>query len=280
MKLLLALLSSLALTSVVYAEQQDQQNNKKKNQGQNHPVQQQQIQQQKQLNKQNKHVINQQQHVQHLENKHGKHLENQDQHVEHVQNKKLKHEGNQAQHEEHLQNKQDKHLAHQEQHKQHEFKKFETSKGWKKGVESEKFVQGKHIKGSENWHGEKYAAFKNYHCEWHDHDWWHNHYPTVVLISGGWYYQNAGFWFPAWGYDPGYTYYPYDGPIYAYHNLPPDQVIANVQAVLQEEGFYQGEVDGLLGPLTRAAIASYQEANGLYVTSAIDEPTIEALGLS
>lgn len=31
---------------------------------------------------------------------------------------------------------------------------------------------------------------------------------------------------PAWGYNPAQAYYPYNGPIYAYHNLPPDQVIA------------------------------------------------------
>ncbi len=62
---------------------------------------------------------------------------------------------------------------------------------------------------------------------------------------------------PAWGYAPN-AYYAYDGPIYGYNSLPPDQVVANVQAALQEQGYYQGEVDGLLGPLTREAIAGYQ----------------------
>jgi hypothetical protein len=50
--------------------------------------------------------------------------------------------------------------------------------------------------------------------------------------SGGWYYWNAGWWYPAWGYAPN-AYYAYDGPIYAYNDLPPDQVVANVQAALQ-----------------------------------------------
>lgn len=166
-------------------------------------------------------------------------------------------------------------------HEKVEAKKFDNlAKGPKQGVDSEKFVQGKHIKGSENWHGEKYVVFKNYHCEWHDHDWWHHHYSNVILISGGWYAFNNGFWFPAWGYDPAVAYYPYDGPIYAYHNLPPDQVIANVQANLQAQGYYQGEVDGLLGPLTRAALAQYQADNGLTETAAIDEPTLDSLGMS
>jgi peptidoglycan hydrolase-like protein with peptidoglycan-binding domain len=57
-------------------------------------------------------------------------------------------------------------------------------------------------------------------------------------------------------------------------------VVANVQAALQEQGYYQGEVDGLLGPLTREAIAGYQRDNGLYTTSSIDEPTLASLGMS
>jgi peptidoglycan hydrolase-like protein with peptidoglycan-binding domain len=62
--------------------------------------------------------------------------------------------------------------------------------------------------------------------------------------------------------------------------LPPDQVIANVQAALQEQGYYHGDVDGLIGPLTRAAIAEYQRDHGLYETAAIDRPTLESLGMA
>jgi hypothetical protein len=98
------------------------------------------------------------------------------------------------------------------------------------------------------------------------------------LIGGGWYYWNAGFWYPAWGYESAQAYYPYDGPIYGYNDLPPDQVVANVQEQLQDQGYYQGEVDGMLGPLTRAALADYQRDHGLYTTAAIDEPTMASLG--
>jgi hypothetical protein len=114
---------------------------------------------------------------------------------------------------------------------------------------------------------------------WHDRGWWRNHYNRVVSVYGGWYYWNAGWWYPAWGYAPN-SYYAYDGPIYAYNNLPPDQVVANVQAALQEQGYYRGEVDGLLGPLTREAIAGYQRDHGLYTTAAIDQPTLNSLGMS
>ena len=111
------------------------------------------------------------------------------------------------------------------------------------------FRQGAHIQGSQHWTGSSYTVFRNYSPVWHDRGWWHGHYNNI------------------------------DGPIYAYNDLPPDQVIANVQAALQQQGYYQGEVDGVLGPLTRAAIARYQSDQGLYITSAIDEPTLSALGM-
>jgi hypothetical protein len=142
-----------------------------------------------------------------------------------------------------------------------------------------KFQQNRRIWGSQNWQGQNYWAFRNYRPVWHDRSWWRGHYNRVVFVYGGWYYWNSGWWYPAWGYAPN-AYYAYDGPIYGYNGLPPDQVVANVQAALQAQGYYQGDVDGLLGPLTREAIAGYQADHGLYTTSAIDQPTLESLGMS
>ncbi len=127
--------------------------------------------------------------------------------------------------------------------------------------------------------GQQYAAFRDYQRQWHDRGWWGSHYDRIVFVSGGWYYWNAGYWYPAWGYDS-YAYYPYDGPIYAYNGLAPDQVIADVQSQLQRDGYYDGPIDGILGPMTRDAIAAFQGDNGLAVTSAIDEPTLATLGIS
>ena len=115
--------------------------------------------------------------------------------------------------------------------------------------------------------------------QWHNQSWWHSHHNRVVFVFGAPYYWNAGYWFPAWGYYPN-AYYAWDGPVYAYNNLPPDQVIANVQATLQQQGYYHGEVDGLIGPLTRGAIADYQRDHGLYTTSTIDQPTLQSLGMA
>jgi len=143
-----------------------------------------------------------------------------------------------------------------------------------------RFQQGRRIQGSQNWQGQRYAVFRNYKSEWHDQGWWRGHYGNnLTFVFGAPYYWNAGYWFPAWGYNPN-AYYAWDGPIYAYNRLPPDQVIANVQSALQQQGYYRGDVDGLIGPLTRGAIADYQRDHGLYTTATIDQPTLQALGMT
>ena len=143
------------------------------------------------------------------------------------------------------------------------------------------FNQNYRIQGSDRWQGQQYEVFRSYHPEWHDQGWYRSHYNRVELIGGGYYFWNNGYWYPAWGYSPSAQYYAYDGPIYVGQRAePPDKVIADVQAVLQQMGYYKGEVDGLLGPLTREALTAYQADQGLTTTAAIDEPTLDALGMS
>ena len=148
-------------------------------------------------------------------------------------------------------------------------------------VQAVTFNQNHRIEGSEHWQGHQYEVFRSYHPEWHDQGWYHSRYPNVTLIAGGYYFFNAGYWYPAWGYSPSAQYYAYDGPIYVGQRAqPPDQVIAQTQDLLQQMGYYTGEVDGLLGPLTREALTAYQNDNGLATTAAIDQPTLDSLGLS
>jgi Putative peptidoglycan binding domain len=143
------------------------------------------------------------------------------------------------------------------------------------------FNQSYRIQGSERWQGPQYEVFRAYRPEWHDEGWYRSRYTRVELIGGGYYYWNNGYWYPAWGYSPSAQYYVYDGPIYVGQRAePPDQVIADVQAELQEMGYYRGEVDGLVGPLTREALTAYQADQGLATTAAIDQPTLDSLGLS
>ena len=137
------------------------------------------------------------------------------------------------------------------------------------------------IEGSDRWSGPRYEVFRTYHPERHDRGWYHSRYQRIELIAGGYYYWHNNYWYPAWGYDPGQEYYAYDAPIYVGHRAePPDRVIADVQAELQQMGYYEGEVDGLLGPLTRRALTAYQADQGLEVTAVIDEPTLESLNMS
>src|SRR5438067_5150804 len=150
-------------------------------------------------------------------------------------------------------------------------------------TENAAFYRRGNVRITNSWHGDafrgqRYAAFRNYHRQWHDRGWWRSHYNRIVFVNNGWYYWNAGYWFPAWGYAPSVTYV-YDGPIYGYNGLSPDQVTVNVQEQLARAGYYDGPMDGMLGPMTREAIAAFQADNGLAITSAIDEPTLATLGL-
>ena len=122
------------------------------------------------------------------------------------------------------------------------------------------------------------ASRRHWH-ETHDRNWWHDHCDTIVFVTTGYYFLDGSYWYPAYGYDQLQSYYDYDGPIYTYSNLLPDEVIANVQTVLHDAGYYYGSVTGSLSVDTRAAIANFQRDYGLPITGAIDEPTVEALGL-
>jgi Putative peptidoglycan binding domain len=134
--------------------------------------------------------------------------------------------------------------------------------------------------GNSPGNGNSYAdATRRYRHERHDCDWWKQHYVVIVLVGGGYYYHDGGYWYPAWGYDLNYERYDYDGPIYTYGNLLPDQVIINVQRVLQQLGYYTGDLNGSLGVATRQALTAYQQDYGLDSTGVVDEATVRSLGL-
>lgn len=59
-----------------------------------------------------------------------------------------------------------------------------------------------------------------------------------------------------------------------------DKLTERVQLALARKGFYDGEIDGLKGPGTRAAIKGYQTNHGLPVTGTIDGPLVRSLGLN
>jgi putative peptidoglycan binding protein len=140
-----------------------------------------------------------------------------------------------------------------------------------------KNVTGK--KGTNDGHDNYAEALRRYRHEHHDRTWWKQHYIVIVLVGGGYYYRDSGYWYPAWGYDPNYQTYDYDGPIYTYGNLLPDQVVINVQHALKELGYYADDVTGSLSAATRSALSAFQQDYNLDITGTVDEPTVRALGL-
>jgi len=138
-----------------------------------------------------------------------------------------------------------------------------------------------------------------WHRNWshgHDHN-WHGH--RCHFNTGFWFvYDPFPYWYP-WDYY-GYGYYPYDGyydgGYYDQGAQPQEQVytapadsnqsdyavdsqVSNVQSALAREGYYDGAIDGKLGPGTRNALRRYQRDRGLEVTGGITHGVTQALRL-
>lgn len=58
-----------------------------------------------------------------------------------------------------------------------------------------------------------------------------------------------------------------------------ETVIARIQLALTFEGYYKGNVDGIMGPETRKAIVSYRKAKGLSENSLIDADLLNSLSI-
>lgn len=133
----------------------------------------------------------------------------------------------------------------------------------------------------------------NWHRNW---DRRHTHFHRghfFVFNDGFWFGLDDGF-FP-WDYLPyyAYDYYPYDyypgyyadsEPYYSdngvYSNTPMrDSTVNAVQTQLKQQGYYNGPVDGIFGPLTRDAVAKYQIDKHLDVTGSLSAQTLQSFGL-
>ena len=56
-------------------------------------------------------------------------------------------------------------------------------------------------------------------------------------------------------------------------------MVVRVQAALMRSGHYQGDIDGLLGESTRAALRAFQKENGIKQTGRMDIETLTLLGI-
>jgi hypothetical protein len=140
----------------------------------------------------------------------------------------------------------------------------------------------------------RYSA-SSWHRNWdcgHDHN-WHGH--RCHFSNGFWFIYDPFLYYP-WGYG----YYPYgyyDTPYYDENVYQPEQEysqapadtkdaeysgdarVSDVQSALAREGYYDGPVDGTLGPSTRNALRRYQREHGLDATGGITSGVIHALRL-
>ncbi len=169
-----------------------------------------------------------------------------------------------------------------------------------------------------NWRNHVVAQHSaNWHRDWdHHHDhFFHGH--RFVFIDGSWFGFGLGFdpwwwWdYPYYGYGYGYPYnygygynygngydYGYSDPgVYdgqpAYQNGYDDQsgyqngyndqsansTIAGAQDRLTRDGFYSGQIDGVMGPETRHAIVRFQTKHGLRISGELTTETLDAMGL-
>src|SRR5258708_6156650 len=56
-------------------------------------------------------------------------------------------------------------------------------------------------------------ALRCHRHEGHNRDWWRRNCTTIVFVNSGYYYLDAGYWYPAWGYNSLNRYYDYDRPV-------------------------------------------------------------------
>ncbi|HET9368572.1 MAG TPA: peptidoglycan-binding domain-containing protein [Candidatus Udaeobacter sp.] len=141
-----------------------------------------------------------------------------------------------------------------------------------------------------NWNRSRDHVWRGHHCR---------------FINGSWVIFDFGF-YPWWPYWSPYDYYAYNYYPYGYYPSPydydpgyydsgvyqneeyygqngygdsADSTVAAAQQQLAREGYYRGQIDGVVGPETRRAVARYQSSHGLRVTGALTADTLEALGL-
>jgi hypothetical protein len=66
---------------------------------------------------------------------------------------------------------------------------------------------------------------------------------------------------------------------YSRGGYPSNNTEAAVQQALAQAGYYQGSIDGQIGPQSRRAISRYQQDRGLPVSGSITQSLLRSLGL-
>jgi len=126
-----------------------------------------------------------------------------------------------------------------------------------------------------DWHGGGYWG-----GGWHGGGYWHGGYYPSIVVGGPVYYPA---YYPYGYYDDTYYYAP---PAASNHPAYSGQATATqgsltvqVQAALARQGYYHGDIDGIIGPESRAAIAAYKRDHGMEPIGIIDGDLLRSLRL-
>jgi hypothetical protein len=93
----------------------------------------------------------------------------------------------------------------------------------------------------------------------------------------GYGYTDPGTYNDQSGYNNGYN--DQSGYQNGYGNQSANSTVAAAQDRLSRDGFYSGQIDGVLGPETRHAIVRFQTKHGLGISGELTHETVSALGL-
>ena len=71
----------------------------------------------------------------------------------------------------------------------------------------------------------------------------------------------------------------YSRPVYEGREVYRSSLEVDVQLALRKRGYYNGQIDGDIGPGSRAAIRAFQRDHGLRQTGTINDSLLDRLGL-
>ena len=129
-----------------------------------------------------------------------------------------------------------------------------------------------HFGGSYGLNGGHYSHYYWRGGHWHGGRWY----------GGAWYpYGWLGYPYDDYGYDDGYNYDSAyddsDNQTALYDAAPSSGTVAAAQRELAKLGYYQGSIDGVIGPETDKAVRWFQSVDKLPVTGQLDDRTLQAL---
>jgi len=122
----------------------------------------------------------------------------------------------------------------------------------------------------------------DYWRSYHHHRYFNDALGVYIIDNFGPEYAPYGYGYDAAPYGSAYNSgygYGYSEPMYLNSYTDDYQTAAAVQDALAQEGYYNGPIDGIVGPGTRAAISNYQADSGLIITGMIDDSLVRSLGL-